>query len=271
MSIKEIVQCDHFIDCNGSRLNRIWHQSHQQDITTILRHLSSLNLGQTIAFRDEASRFDQTIHNPTLGVAFDVDGNVADRNVTKILSRDQSRNISSPPNPEDTHSTPGCYKKPSWARQRTWTMISGSLRHTFFGTITYNTRTRVLRPGIVVVDALGDEEYPYEQEESLKFLPAGWLLKLGFKCAYNFSIYDSSTQGWQVSIKSINLIPDDAPIFRYCEQGNIEMVRDLMSRNLASARDVDCHGRTALHVSQITFLYVWPTYESTDLLILPPS
>ena len=104
-------------------------------------------------------------------------------------------------------------------------------------------------------DILDDEGYPYEQEESFKILPAGWLLKLGFNCAYNFSIHDSSTQGWQFTIRPINLVPDDAPIFGYCEQGNIEMVRDLMSKNLACVRDVDSHGMTPLHVSHAGFLY----------------
>ena len=269
MSIQEHFQCDFFIDCNGSRLNRIWHQSQQQDITTILRHLSSLNLDQ--AFRDEPSRSHQTTHNPTEGVAFEVGRDVAVRDVAKFLSRDQSSDIRSPPNPEDIHSTPDSYKTPSRARQRTWTMIRESLTQTFFGTITHNRRRRVSRLGSSVDDALGDKGYPYEHEESIKLLPAGWLLKLGFNCAYNFSVHESSTQGWQFFIKPINLVPDDAPIFGYCEQGNIEMVRDLMSRNLASVQDVDSYGWTALHVSHAAFLYVLATYESTDLLTSPLS
>ena len=118
-------------------------------------------------------------------------------------------------------------------------------------------------------DVFDDEEYPYEQEESFRILPAGWLLKLGFNCAYNFSIHDSSTQGWQFSIRPINLVSDDALIFQYCEQGNIAMVRDLLSRNLASVRDVNSYGRTALHVSHAAFLYGLATYDFTDLLISP--
>ena len=271
MSIQELFQCNYFIDCNESRLNRIWHQSQQQDITTILRHLSSLNPDQPIAFRDEASRFHQTIHDPTQGVGFEVGRDVAGWNVAKLLSRDQCRSIRSPPNPEDIHSTTGSYKTPSRARQRTRTMISGSLTQKFFGTIINNTRTRVSRPGVIVDDALGDEEYPYEHEDSFRILPAGWLLKLGFNYAYKFSIHDSSTQGWQFFIKPINLVPDDAPIFQYCEQGNIEKIRDLMSRNLASVRDVDSEGQTALHVSHAAFLHVLATYNSTDLLISPLS
>ena len=259
------------VDCKGSRLNRIWHQSQQQDMMVMLRHLSSLNLEQAIAFRDEAPRVQQTVHNPTLGVGFEVGRDVAIRDVPKILSGDQSRNIRSPPNSEGINSTAGSYKTPSPAGQRTRTMLRGSLMQTFFGTITSFTRTRVSRPGMIVIDDLADEEYPYEHEESLKFLPAGWLLKLGFNCAYNFSVHDSSTQGWQFAIKSINLVPNDSPIFQYCRLGNTEKVRDLMSRNLASVRDVDSKGQTALHVSHTAFLDIVAISDSANLLTLLPS
>ena len=233
-----------------------------------MRHLSVLDLDQTIAFRDEASRFHQTIHNPTQGVGFEVGRDVAVRDVANYLPRDQSRKVGSPPNAEDIQSTHGYRKSPPRARQQSWKSYYCGLTKTFFGVMTHTIRTTSLRSGFMMDDILNDEEYPYEFEESYNILPAGWLLKLGFNCAHNFSILNSSTRRWKFSINPIELVPDDALIFQYCEQGNIEMVRDLMFRNLASVRDVDSHGRTALHVSQITFLYVWPTYESTDLLIL---
>ena len=232
-----------------------------------MRHLSSLNLEQAIAFRDEASRFQQTIHNPTQGVGFEVGRDLAVQNVAKFHSKDQSRNLRSPPNSEDGRSTHGCDQSPPRARQQTWKSYYYGVTRTFFGAMTHTTNRTSSRLGFIMDDILDDEEYPYEHEESIRFLPAGWLLKLGFNCAYNLSIHDSSTQGWQISIRPINLVADDALIFQYCEQGNIEKVRDLMSRNLASVRDVDFDGRTALHASHATFLYVLAKYNSTDLLI----
>lgn len=142
------------------------------------------------------------------------------------------------------------------AKRQTLTKTTSTIREstsrTFFGSIVRTTRSRSLKSRLVEDDALDDEEYEYEQESSTRILPAQWLLKLGFNYAYNFSMHDSSTQGWQWGIKPINLVPDDAPIFELCEQGNFEKVRDLFSRNLASVRDVNSWGITPLHVSQAT-------------------
>ena len=233
-----------------------------------MRHLSSLNLEQAITFRDEFSRFHQTIHNPTQGVDSEVGRDVAVPDVAKILSRDQSRNIRSAPSSEDGDSTHACHQRPPRARQQTWKFYNYGLTRTFFGAMVYNTKTTSSRSRFVTDDTMNDDDYSFEHEESFKLLPAGWLLRLGFNCAYNFSIHDSSTQGWQFSIGSINLVPDDALIFQYCEQGNVELVRDLLSMNLASVRDVDSYGRTALHVSHAASLYVFGNvwfYGSTNL------
>lgn len=287
MSNDELVRCDFFIDCNGSRLNRVWHQSQKQDLTTVLRRISSLNLDQisasmtttsnclsvvndqAITLRDEASHIFQPLRNPIPRVEFEVGTDLAVQNQAKDLPRDQSSSFRSPTNLEDDRPTHGHHRTPPRARQQTWKSYYYDLTQTFFGAMTHTTRTTSLRSGFILDDILNDEGYPYEHEESFRIMPAGWLLKLGFKCAYNFSIHNSSTQGWQFTIKPINLVPDDSPIFEYCVQGNVEMVRDLLSRNLASVRDVDSDGRTALHVSHAAFLYVLATYNSTDLLISP--
>ena len=289
MSNQELVQCDYFINYNGSRLNRVWHQSQKQDLTTVLRHISSLNLDQisasmtttsnslsvvndqAINLRDEASHIFQPLRNPIPRVEFEVGTDPAVRNLARDLPKDQSGNFRSPPNLEDDRSAHDFHRTPPRARQQTWRFYYHRLTQTFFGATIHTTKARSLRSGFIADDVLNDKGYPYEREESFGIMPAGWLLKLGFKCAYNFSIHDSSTQGWQFSIKPINLVPDDAPLFQYCEQGNIEKIRDLMSRNLASVRDVDSEGQTALHVSHVVFLYILATYNSTDLIISPLS
>ena len=160
-------------------------------------------------------------------------------------------------NAETNHST---YPRPAeiTRRSRQQTLRKDILttrafiKQTFFGTITTTTRTRGLRSRFVDNDTSNDEEYQYEHESSVRALPAQWLLKLGFNYAYNFSTQDSSTQGWQWSLKPINLVPDNAPIFEFCKQGNIEKVRDMISRQVASVRDVNSWSETALHVSRTT-------------------
>lgn len=150
------------------------------------------------------------------------------------------------------------YKMPHRSRQQTSTnrlsIARDYVKQTLFGTVTTIRTTSLLRPRLVDDEAFDDEDYQVEHETSLKILPAQWLLKLGFNYAYNGSTLDSSTQGWQWCIKPIHLVPNDAPIFRNCDQGDIERVRDLISNNLASVWDVDSKGRTTLHVSHIVLL-----------------
>ena len=45
--------------------------------------------------------------------------------------------------------------------------------------------------------------------------------------------------GWDFLIRSYNIQPIDAPIFRYCKAGNLEVVRDLLSYGEASLLDCD--------------------------------
>ena len=142
-----------------------------------------------------------------------------------------------------------------------------SVIRNLFGTLAISTQTRFLRLKSIDDEALEDEGYQYERESFARILPAQWLLRLGFKYAYSFSTHDSSTRGWQFCMKPINLVPDDASLFEFCRQGSIEKVRVLISRNLASVRDVDSKGRTALHVSH-AILYLFDKAVSQDAVDL---
>lgn len=261
-----------FTECNKSRLNRVRYQSQQQDFMRITRHFSSLKLEQmsasittisnslsiandhTDSLRRESLRICQSIQNPTQRIGFELGSDIAIQDLASNLSKDQS--IASRPLAIPEIDEPALmyrYEKPRPSRQQTMTEDTLNLRNsvtqTFFGAIKTTFRTRLSRSRFVNDEALDDDECQYEHDSSFSILPAQWLLKLGFNYAYRFSTYNSSTQGWQFCIKPINLVPDDASIFRFCVEGNVEEVRDLISRNLASFRDVDSEGRTALHVS----------------------
>lgn len=276
MIIENTIKQKHLTNRSGSRLNRIRYQSHQQDLTTITRQLSSLRIEQmsatittvsnsssvdsdhTDALRGEASQICQTIQNPVQRVGFELGSELAVQDLVSNLSRDR-REISWPPsNPQVDRSSLTCSeeRRHRSGRQQKWTKrtlsVGESITKTIFGAISTTTTTRFLRSNLVHDDALDDEKYQYEHETSFSILPAQWLLKLGFNYAYSFSTYDSSTQGWRFSLKPINLVPKDSPIFGLCWQGNIGKVRELISNNLASARDVNSDGFTALHVSHTT-------------------
>ena len=226
---------------------------------TTVANSSTIDYEHTNAFRAETSRICRNIQNPVHRAGFEIGSEVAVEDLASNLVKDQSRTprLLADVESESEHSTRSHRDGiPRRTRQQTLTndtlTIRQSASQTFFGSIVTTTKTRSLRSRFVEDDGLDDEECQYEQETSFKILPAQWLLKLGFNYAYNFSTHDSSTQGWQWCIKPINLVPDDAPILEFCKQGNLEKVRDLFSKNLASVRDVDTWGYTSLHVSQAT-------------------
>ena len=53
----------------------------------------------------------------------------------------------------------------------------------------------------------------------------------------------------QMSLKCFNLRPGWSPIFKYCDQGELYKVQELIEDGLASPNDVDEDGWTPLHVS----------------------
>ena len=256
-----------------SRLNRIRYEAQQQNLATITKHVSGLDLehfsttittvansfsavdGQTNGLRAEASRICRNIQDPVRRVGSELGSDIAIQGLASNLSDDRSTASWPAANPEtDRSALLHCDKTMHRSRQQTSTWLStGYLVTSIFGAITTSTKTRFWTSKISNHDALGTEEYQYENESFFRILPAQWLLKLGFNYAYNFSTHDSSTQGWQWCVKPIHLVPDDASVFQLCRKGNLEKVRDLFSRNLASVRDVNSNGYTALHVSHSSF------------------
>ena len=225
-------------------------------IVTTVGNSSTIDHEHTDAFRAEASRICGNIQNPVHRVGFGVGSKVAVADLASNLAKDQSRTPQLPANNQESDQSVHSHRDEisRQARQQTLTKdtltIRESISQNFFGSIVTTTKTRSLKSRFVEDDILDDEDCQYEQESSFRILPAQWLLKLGFNYAYNIFAHDSSTQGWQWCIKPINLVPDEAPIFDFCKQGNLEKVRDLFSRNLASVRDVDSEGYTPLHVSK---------------------
>jgi len=47
-------------------------------------------------------------------------------------------------------------------------------------------------------------------------------------------------------------MPDDSLIFELCEQGNLDAVKQVISKGQGSIRDVNSWGETPLHASLIT-------------------
>ena len=73
--------------------------------------------------------------------------------------------------------------------------------------------------------------------------PARWLLA---RC---LSLQISrACGGWTWRGQQFPMVAKDALIFKYCKEWNLAGVKDLFQRKLASPFDINCNGRTPLHV-----------------------
>jgi hypothetical protein len=112
---------------------------------------------------------------------------------------------------------------------------------TLFGTIWMRTTS---------VQFSSDTRKDLNIVSSFTFFPSWWLTKVGMKYGMEASLFSTPT-GWQFNFNPIRAIPDDSPIFKACQQGNVETVRFLLSEGSASVRDTNSKGWTPLHVSSL--------------------
>lgn len=109
------------------------------------------------------------------------------------------------------------------------------------------SRTRIDRETIRAVQD-GESCTHYKTTTSFVFHPASWLIKIGFKYGLEAMI-TSSQAGWQYNILPVRAVSDDALVFEFCKVGNVDAVRELFGRRIASVLDVNSVGYGPLHVS----------------------
>lgn len=81
--------------------------------------------------------------------------------------------------------------------------------------------------------------------------PVPWVQKYGINHGL-FIRLSLSSGGLDCSLKSYRAVPDNAPIFDYCKEGNIEAIQALFDSGLASPWDNNSRGFTPLFVSPRT-------------------
>ncbi|KAL4909682.1 nucleoside phosphorylase domain-containing protein [Aspergillus multicolor] len=120
-------------------------------------------------------------------------------------------------------------------------VVQSKPRRMFFGTIYY--RRQIVRKQTTVGDETADQT---ETKTSIIFHPASWFTRLGVR--YGFSAMASYQRGsWQYNLKPVYARPDDSLIFRLCETGNTEAVREMLTGGEASIHDTDTRGWSLLH------------------------
>lgn len=124
-----------------------------------------------------------------------------------------------------------------------------SLIENFLGQIYVNSTSKLLQPSDSDDQTICYGHDQVESQTSITIHPATWLIRFGFRYGLRLDILRSSLQGWKQRLNAICLVPDKAPIFLFCSDGNLSAVRSLLSSGYASARDTSPEGLTPLHVS----------------------
>ncbi|KAL3462753.1 nucleoside phosphorylase domain-containing protein [Aspergillus heterothallicus] len=129
--------------------------------------------------------------------------------------------------------------------------FSSKPRETMFGTIRFQTQITEH-----IVD-FGDEKASQtETQTSFIFHPAPWLMRFGLRYGLK-AMAINHHRAWRYSIQPICAVPDDSLIFVFCARGNVDAVRELLSRREASVSDMDTRGWTPLHVRLLFSAFSW--------------
>jgi hypothetical protein len=112
-----------------------------------------------------------------------------------------------------------------------------------FGTIIVQIQ---VKNWLIVVE--GESSTRLETKTSFIFHPASWLIRIGLKYGIETAAI-SLQKGWQYRITPVRAVQDDSLIFQFCETGNVDAVRELFGRGLASVLDANSSGWRPLNVS----------------------
>ncbi|CAG8953604.1 hypothetical protein HYFRA_00010063 [Hymenoscyphus fraxineus] len=85
-------------------------------------------------------------------------------------------------------------------------------------------------------------------ETCFVFLPSRWITLCGISCGYRMLVSKSS-KSWQITPKTIIIIPRESLAFESSRTGNLEGIESLFTKNAATVWDTDDLGFTLLHVA----------------------
>ena len=109
-----------------------------------------------------------------------------------------------------------------------------------FGTVEYYTRVvRVFS----VENRYSKGADQHQIETSFTVVPAPWLFSYGLRVCMI-----KATQNIKHNVQYFPLVPEDATIFDFCKKGNIDAVRTLFDKRMASPFDTSMSGWMPLHV-----------------------
>lgn len=143
--------------------------------------------------------------------------------------------------------------KPSQRRSHNRSRRIGSWAvPTIFGTIYLESRAAEHCGACSRNDRSLPHSIKTEHETNLTLHPTKWLVWLGLR----IGLEGTFSKGWKTTLRPFCAVPDNALIFEFCKNGNIDGIRTLLVRGDASVWDRNSEGETPLHVSPL-FSSTW--------------
>ncbi|MCJ1359269.1 MAG: hypothetical protein MMC33_009270 [Icmadophila ericetorum] len=142
-----------------------------------------------------------------------------------------------------------------------WKIVPGEPKHSIYEGFlcTMSIKSKKLLTKSSCSDESHTDGRPRSEAQTvLVITPARWLVQWGFTYSFRVGVSTSTLHGWKYTIEPFRRVRDDALIFQFCEDGNVEGVRSLLSRGDASVKDTNSAGYTPLHVAARNFkLQLW--------------
>ncbi|MCJ1433545.1 hypothetical protein MMC27_002908 [Xylographa pallens] len=134
-----------------------------------------------------------------------------------------------------------------YRKQRVVLSRTANMLETFFGSIRFHTETTksYIQGNPTTKSALPEH---YEHKTTFRLFPAWWLINMGLDYTINFT-FMSNYQGWHQYLESMRAVSGDSLIFCACGEGDLDLVRRLLSTGEASVRDQNPNGVTPLHIA----------------------
>ena len=137
---------------------------------------------------------------------------------------------------------------PRW--KKTLSFADDWIKTSIFGGIRIHSSLKYLHLASPDEDAkMIEKRTQSESQTSIIIQPAKWLSILGIETGFTLDFTRSSIQGWKHTLSTFRVVPSDALIFKFCEEGNLPAVRLLLSTVKASVKDTNLEGIQPLHVS----------------------
>lgn len=140
-----------------------------------------------------------------------------------------------------TSSAAVCPHPSSTTSGEIWLGHWGSTKYTPLGVLQQGHRKK-----IVMEDNKFISSKVLEYRRTWKIYPSSLLSFLGIRYG---AMIECDTSDWQYVITPFNAVPENAQIFKFCREGDLDRVRALLTLGQASLKDRDPMGRTPLWVS----------------------